>query len=421
MKIAMISEHASPLARLGEVDAGGQNVHVAALSMALAARGHQVVVYTRRDDPDLPDRVPMTGGAELPDRLPLAGGAVVEHIAAGPARPVPKDELLPHMEAFAAQLCRRWRLWQPDIVHGHFWMSGLAALSAVAALEGPDGAPIPVAQTFHALGSVKRRWQPAADTSPAERVGIERRIARSASRIIATCSEEVAELRRLGAAESALDVIPCGVDTALFTPDGSTEPRTSRFRILCIGRLVPRKGVDDVIRAVAGLPEVELLIAGGPAADRLADDPEAARLRSVAGDSARVRLLGQVAHDRLPGLIRSADLVVSAPWYEPFGIVPLEAMACGVPVVATAVGGMLDTVLPGRTGLLVPPKDPAAIRAAIGHLLAEPGTRRAMAEAGVRRARASYGWDAIALATERSYQRTLDAGQASRIALGAAR
>ncbi len=409
MKIAMVSEHASPLARLGEVDAGGQNVHVAALSAALAERGHQVVVYTRRDSPELPDRVPMVGGA------------AVEHIAAGPARPVPKDELLPHMEAFAAQLCRRWRWWQPDVVHSHFWMSGLAALSAVAALEGSREAPIPVVQTFHALGSVKRRWQPEADTSPAERIGIERRIARSASRIIATCSEEVAELRRLGAAEPTLDVIPCGVDTALFTPDGPAEPRTSEFRILCIGRLVPRKGVDDVIRAVAGLPEVELLVAGGPAADRLAGDPEAARLRSVAGGSANVRLLGQVAHDRLPGLIRSADLVVSAPWYEPFGIVPLEAMACGVPVVATAVGGMLDTVRPGRTGLLVPPKDPAAIRAAIAGLLAEPDTRRAMASAGVRRARARYGWDAIALATERSYQRTLDALRASRIALGAAR
>ena len=279
----------------------------------------------------------------------------------------------------------------------------------------------PVTQTFHALGSVKRRWQPCADTSPAERIGIERRIARSADRIIATCSDEVAELRRLGAAKSSVDVIACGVDTELFTPDGPAEPRTGLARVLCIGRLVPRKGVDDVIRAVAGLPGVELLIAGGPPADRLAEDPEAARLRAVAAGSNAVRLLGQVAHDRLPGLIRSADMVVSAPWYEPFGIVPLEAMACGVPVVTTAVGGMLDTVLPERTGLLVPPRDPDAIRAAIRRLLTEADTHRAMAEAGVRRARTRYSWAAVAAATERSYQRTLDARQASRIALGAAR
>jgi D-inositol-3-phosphate glycosyltransferase len=412
MKIAMISEHASPLARLGEVDAGGQNVHVAALSAALAERGHQVVVYTRRDDPQLPDRVPM------------ADGVVVEHIPAGPASRVPKDALLPHMEPFAVQLSRRWRLSRPDIVHSHFWMSGLAALSAVAMLDTSAGSavpPVPVTQTFHALGSVKRRWQPRADTSPAERIGIERRIARSADRIIATCSDELTELRRLGAATSSIDVIPCGVDTALFTPDGPAEPRSDRPRILCIGRLVPRKGVDDVIRAVAGWPDVELLIAGGPPADRLDHDAEVARLRAVAGGSAAVRLLGQVPHDQLPRLIRSADLVVSVPWYEPFGIVPLEAMACGVPVLTSAVGGMLDTVLPGRTGLLVPPRDPAAIRAAIGRLLADPAGRRAMAAAGVRRARSRYGWASVAAATEQSYQRTLDARQASLIALGAAR
>jgi D-inositol-3-phosphate glycosyltransferase len=355
----------------------------------------------------------------------MAAGVQVEHIPAGPARPVPKDELLPYMDSFAAQLCRRWRLWQPDIVHAHFWMSGLAALSAVAALDAsaddPTAPMTPVTQTFHALGSVKRRWQPRADTSPAERIGIERRIARSADRIIATCSDEVTELRRLGATKSSVDVIPCGVDTELFTPDGPAEPRTGLARVLCIGRLVPRKGVDDVIRAVAGLPGVELLIAGGPPTDRLAEDPEAARLRAVADGSNAVRLLGQVAHERLPGLIRSAEVVVSAPWYEPFGIVPLEAMACGVPVLTTAVGGMLDTVLPERTGLLVPPRDPDAIRAAIRRLLTEADTHRAMAEAGARRARTCYSWDAVAAATERSYQRTLDARQASRIALGAAR
>jgi glycosyltransferase involved in cell wall biosynthesis len=414
MKIAMVSEHASPLARLGEVDAGGQNVHVAALSTALAERGHQVVVYTRRDARELPERVPMPAGVQ------------VEHIPAGPARPIPKDELLPHMKPFANQLRRRWRLWRPDIVHAHFWMSGVAAQAAVAELEDMTDPPIAVAQTFHALGSVKRRWQPQADTSPAERIGIERRIAHSADRIIATCSEEVTELRRLGAAGASIDVIPCGVDTELFTPDGPAEPRSDRLRILCVGRLVPRKGVDDVIRAVVGLrqaefPGVELLIAGGPPADRLAEDAEAARLRAVAGGSAAVRLLGQVGHDRLPSLLRSVDLVVCAPWYEPFGIVPLEAMACGVPVVGTAVGGLLDTVLPERTGLLVPPRDPAALRAAIGRLLTDTGLRRAMAEAGVRRARERYSWAAIAAATEDSYQRTLDARPASRIALGAAR
>ena len=413
MRIAMVSEHASPLATLGEVDAGGQNVHVAALSLALAARGHQVVVYTRRDDPALPLRVQ------------LAPGVAVEHVPAGPARPVAKDELLPHMDAFAAHLVRRWRSAPPEIAHAHFWMSGLATLAAAAGLA------VPVTQTFHALGSVKRRWQPESDSSPAERIGIERRIVRTAERIIATCADEVAELRRLAGAGGdapTIDVIPCGVDTELFTPDGQAcsagpaKPPDGPRRIVSIGRLVPRKGVDDVIRAVAGLPGVELLVAGGPPADRLAADPEVSRLRAVADGAANVRFLGQLPHDQLPRLLRSADLLVTAPWYEPFGIVPLEAMACGVPVIASAVGGMLDTVLPGRTGLLVPPHDPAALRAAVCRLLADDQARRAMAAAGVRRARRCYSWAAVAAATERSYRRTLDARQqASRIALGAAR
>ena len=417
MKIAMISEHASPLARLGEVDAGGQNVHVAALSAELARRGHQVVVYTRRDDPDLPDRVPLSGRR-------VADGVVVEHIPAGPSRPVPKDELLPYMKSFAAQLCRRWRLSRPDVVHGHFWMSGLAALSAVAKLDSAvqtGESPIAVTQTFHALGSVKKRWQPRTDTSPAERIEIERRIVRSVDRIIASCSDEVAELSRLGAVGSSIDVVPCGVDTALFSPHGPAEARSDRPRIVYVGRLVPRKGVDDLIRAVAGLDGVELLIVGGPPADQLDRDAEVARLRALAGGHPGIRLVGQWPHEQLPSLLRSADLVASVPWYEPFGIVPLEAMACGVPVVASAVGGMLDTVSPGETGLLVPPREPAAIRAAISRLLADADLRRAMSEAGVRRARSRYGWAAIAAATERSYQRALDARPMSRVALGAAR
>src|SRR5688500_14426019 len=159
MRIAMLSEHASPLAVLGGVDAGGQNVHVAALATALARRGDSVVVHTRRDDPTSSRRVP------------LAPGVTVDHGAAGPPEPLSKDELLPHMDAFAQELRTQWAAHRPDVVHAHFWMSALAALSAVRDLG------IPVVHTFHALGAVKRRQQGAKDTSPPERLEIERRIA----------------------------------------------------------------------------------------------------------------------------------------------------------------------------------------------------------------------------------------------------
>ena len=240
-------------------------------------------------------------------------------------------------------------------------MSGLAALSATRGLD------IPVVQTFHALGVTKRRFQGRHDTSPPVRIRMERALARDADRVVATSTDEVAELLRIGAYRDRITVVPCGVDVEQFTPDGPAAEKGDRPRLLSVGRLVPRKGFDTVVRALAAIPEAELVIAGGPVAEKLHDDPEAVRLRRLAerfGVADRVRLIGAVPRPDMPALLRSADLVVCAPWYEPFGIVPLEAMACGVPVVASAVGGFLDTVVDGATGTLVPPRRPDRLAAA---------------------------------------------------------
>jgi glycosyltransferase involved in cell wall biosynthesis/phosphoheptose isomerase len=391
MRIAMVSEHASPLAALGGVDAGGQNVHVAALAEAVARRGAQVVVHTRRDDPDLPERVEM------------APGVTVHHVDAGPPCAIPKDDLLPHMEAFAERLVAAWRSDRPDVVHAHFWMSGHAALLASREHR------VPVVQTFHALGVVKRRYQGDYDTSPEERFGIERDIIRRAHEIVATCTDEVFELVRLGAARSKLTVVPCGVDLGLFRPDGPRRRRRAGTRrLLCVGRLVQRKGIGNVIEALAELPDAELLVAGGPPREGLDSDPEAQRLRAVAercGVTERVELCGRVSRADLPALMRSADIVVCAPWYEPFGIVPLEAMACGVPVVASAVGGMIDTVVDGVTGVHVPPRDPERLAGVLRGLLEAPDRRAAFGAAGVRRARRLYDWGRVATATLDVYAR----------------
>jgi D-inositol-3-phosphate glycosyltransferase len=389
MRVAMVSEHASPLAALGGADAGGQNVHVAALSAALARRGVEVVVHTRRDDPGLPARVTM------------ASGVTVEHVDAGPPVPIPKDELLPHMDELAARLRRSWRVDPPDVVHAHFWMSGLAALAAARPLG------LPVVQTFHALGVVKRRHQGAKDTSPASRLDDERLLATEVDRIVATCSDEVFELLRMGADLRRITVVPCGVDLRLFRPDGPAEARDlHRPRLLVVSRLVERKGIGNVITALAELPEAELVIAGGPPAGRLAEDPEARRLADLArqlGVADRVRLRGQVEPGDLPALYRSADLVVCVPWYEPFGIVPLEAMACGVPVAASAVGGLVDSVVDGVTGAHVPPRRPDLLVGTLAGLLADPARRSALGAAGARRARRRYGWERIARGTLEVY------------------
>jgi D-inositol-3-phosphate glycosyltransferase len=389
VRVAMVSEHASPLAVLGGVDAGGQNVHVAALAAAMGRRRVEIVVYTRREDPLLPRRVK------------LAPRVVVEHVDAGPPEPVPKDELLPYMDDFAAELGRCWGSWRPDVVHAHFWMSGKAALDAA----GPLG--LPVAQTFHALGVVKRRHQGAKDTSPPERLEEEHRVLGEADRIIATCSDEVFELLRLGADQHRIAVIPCGVDLDLFRPDGPVEelPK-SLHRLVVVSRLVERKGVGNVISALPYVPDTELIVAGGPAASEIEEDPEALRFLTLArslGVADQLHLRGRVGRESVPALLRSADAVVCVPWYEPFGIVPLEAMACGVPVVVSAVGGLVDSVVDGVTGVHVPPRRPDRLAEALRGLLSQPERRAAFGAAGIKRANSRYGWDRVADATLKAY------------------
>lgn len=410
MKISMVSEHASPLAALGGVDAGGQNVHVAALSVALARRGHSVRVYTRRDDPGLPDVVPVCEGLD------------VVHVAAGPARTLPKDVLLPYMRELAEGISTDWGASPPDVVHAHFWMSGVAALEAARRVEAP-GCPVPVLQTFHALGTVKKRHQGTEDTSPPQRTWLEPSVGRTADRVIATCSDEVFELKAMGVQGNRISVAPCGVDLDLFGSGGPAEPKGRRFRIAAVGRLVPRKGVDLAVQALAllaekGLDDVELLIVGGASDSAgVASDPEAQRLLALArilGVADRVVLRGQVPREQMPAVLRSADAVVCAPWYEPFGIVPLEAMACGVPVVASAVGGLIDTVVHGKTGLHVPPRDPRALASALFELLSNPEYAARLGAAGRQRARGRYSWARVATDTEKAYQVAMDSMPAVR-------
>ena len=387
MRIALVSEHANPLAAIGGVDSGGQNVHVAALAGGLTERGHEVTVFTRRDNVTAPVRV---GAAE---------GYVVEHVPAGPPTEVPKDELLPYMPAFAEYLTHRWRAQPVDLVHAHFWMSG------VASTEAGRRTQTPVVQTFHALGSVKKRYQGLRDSSPRTRVALERRLCTTVDRVIATCADEVRELRALGLRPDRASVIPCGVDVSVFRP----RPRRDAGppRLLVIGRLVERKGVGNAIEALTELPGVHLDIAGGPCRDALDADPEVARLRQLAaehGVAERVHFLGSVARADVPALMCSADIVVAVPWYEPFGIVPVEAMACGRPVIGSAVGGLLDTVVPGVTGELVPPRRPDLVAAAARSLLADPRKRAAYGAAGRARAEETYQWRQVAADTEAVYE-----------------
>ena len=374
--VALVSEHASPLGHLGGRDSGGQNVYVGALADELGRRGIEVVVYTRRT------------GKRQPRRIRLTQHVVLEHLDAGPPAELARDALMPFMRHFGDELGKAWRKDRPDIIHAHYWMSGAAAMRAAARLD------LPVVQTFHALGITKRRHQGLNDTSHPARIRMETALASSADAVAATSEEELDELLSCGARPHLAEVVPCGVDISLFTP--ATGQRQTARRIAAVGRLVERKGVDDVIRSLPRLPGVRLVVAGGSGQP---GDADAKRLRLLAhrmGVDDRVDLVGPVPHTAVPSLLRSADVVVCVPWYEPFGMVALEAMACAVPVVSTAVGGLRETVLHGETGLHVPTHDPIRLASALTALLENRKMRQHLGARGAQRAASTYTWRRVA-------------------------
>ena len=388
MKIAMISEHASPLARIGGADAGGQNVHVADLSAELVRHGHDVHVFTRRDCPSLPPVVV------------TRNSVAVHHIDAGPAQAISKDRLLPFMGAFARGLRDAFARERFDVAHAHFWMSGLATVAAASPLG------IPVVQTYHALGVEKLRHQGHDDTSPQARIATERQILRDVDRVIATASSEVFELMRMGAEANKMKIIPCGVDLDFFdrAPARAARPRRFAHRIATLSRLVRRKGVGDVIRALASVPDTELVIGGGTNDSSDAGERELREIARTCGVSERVIFAGRVDRIDVPAFLRDSDAVVCASWYEPFGIVPLEAMACRVPVVATAVGGQNDTVLDGFTGFSALPREPRTIAVALRSLLESPELRKRLGAAGRYRVEERFTWQRVASETARVYR-----------------
>lgn len=356
-KIALISEHASPLASLGGIDSGGQNVYVAQVALHLAQMGYEVDVFTRRDDPYQ---------AEV---YPWRRNVRVIHVPAGPAQYVPKENLLPYMDEFT-DFMRGFCIRESyDLIHANFWMSGLVALNLKQMLS------IPFVITFHALGKIRRLFQQEADGFPEERMMIEENIIREADRIIAECPQDRKDLIEFyGADKESITVIPCGYDPKEFEPIPKDLARQKlglpldQKLILQLGRMVPRKGVDTAIYGLGILNRefnlnAQLLIVGGNSEDpRIA--AEIARLRLIAKGQRTedaVTFAGCQPRALLKYYYSAADLFVTTPWYEPFGITPLEAMACGTPVIGSRVGGVKFTVKDGVTGFLVPPKSPRAL------------------------------------------------------------
>ena len=396
MKIALVAQHATPLRPRAGSGPDSDDIGLAELTRRLAGHGHQVTVYAQKNHPDLPDR------AELRD------GVRVEHIDAGP---VPETEaqgeqddagLLERVPAFSGPLRSSFERERPDIVHAMAWTSGLAALAAAR------GWNIPVVQEFSSLGFTERRGGARADSAAAARIRLEPAIGRSAAAVVATHSDEVPDLASLGVHRSAIRVVPWGVDTDTFTPEGPVAKRNGRPRLLTAADLGERAPLETLLRALTKVPGAELLIVGGPPRSELhtnAGYATLARFAGTLGISDRVIFTGKVPDGAMPALLRSADLVVSACQYEPSGTTSLQAMACGTPVIAPPVGGHADAVVDGTTGILIPPGRPALLAQRIRQLLAHPMLLEAYGVAAADRAKSRYSWDRIAAETLAVYDR----------------
>jgi glycosyltransferase involved in cell wall biosynthesis len=397
MKIALVAEQASQLTpSRGHTDPCGGPAHgLVPLAGALAGLGHDVTVYARRD------------AGSQPARTSLVPGVTLERLPAGPAAVLPPDQVLAHMSAFSGQLAKRWNRSTPDVVHAHYWTSGLAALAATRDVS------VPVVQTFHTLGVSERRA--ARDTGRLDRrIKMEALIARSVRTVLASSSGEQDDLTRLGVPRRSVTVVPYGVDTSQFLPEGPVARRSSKPRLLAVDPLVSPDPVAGIIRAIAEVPGCELVIAGGPARSGLAGHPVYKQLMTLAASlrvDRRVVFVGQVSQARMPALLRSADLLVHTTLHEPFGMAPLEAMACGTPVMAAAGGAHEDEVVDGATGVLVRPGRPAALAARIRHLLATPMLLQGYGIAAADRARSRYSWDRIGRETLAAYERSLPGGR----------
>lgn len=392
MRVGLVCAHSSPPGP-SDRPTPGTRQHVARVAAELTIRGNEVRVYDRRDDPDAPDLA-----TEPP-------GYRVERVSAGPAAPLPTRQILPHVADFSNALADRWSGdWMPDVVHGHFWIGGLAAASAARDSDAP------MVQTFHSLGTEQKRHLGRAYAGPGERIPLERALTRAVDLAVAQSSDEVDELTRMGLQRASVAVVPSGVDTDSFNPEGDVAPRERRLRILSVSRLEPGHGQQDVIQALRLVGDAELVIAGGPPRSSLARHAEARRLREFAeqaGVGDQVTFVGAVPHEQMPAWYRSADVVACTPHYASSGRVPREAMGCGVPVVGYALGGVADTVVDEVTGRLVQLGDVRTLGITLRRLLADDAQRFAYGHAAVDRVRCSYTWDRTAGALERLYERVV--------------
>lgn len=396
LRICMLSVHTCPLAVLGGKETGGMNVYVRELTRELVRRGHIVDVYTRNQNPAIPTI-----------SRALGPGARVIHATAGPPHPIPKDSIADYLDQFVAEVLVYSEGQPYDIIYAHYWLSGLVGLHLRALWD------IPLVQMFHTLGKMKNKVaaSPSERASP-RRISAEERLMQEVDHIVAgSPMDEYHMVEEYAAPLEHITVIPPGVDVQHFYPRPRAQARArigadpDTFLMLFVGRIEPLKGIETLLRAVkvlsqrcCRLKDMQVLIIGGDAGvPREQMDEELVRLMRLCNELGLddlVTFLGKQGQDVLPDYYSAADVVVMPSHYESFGMVALEAMACGTPVVASRVGGLLFTIIDGVTGFHVRSGDPEALAERLELLMEDPGLRHRLARQA-RQVALRYAWPQI--------------------------
>ncbi len=403
-RVAMLAVHTSPLEQPGTGDAGGLNVYVVETARRLAARGVEVEVFTRATS------------SALPPKVELAPGVVVRHVTAGPFEGLAKDDLPGQLCAFAAGLMRT-EAGQPaghyDLIHSHYWLSGQVGWLAA------DRWQVPLVHTMHTMAKVKNLALAQGDSAePSGREIGEAQVVVAADRLVANTQDEATQLVDLYQAEpTKVVVVPPGVDLAKFTPGGVAEARqnlglAAQAKVLLfVGRIQPLKAPDVLLRAVAHLLQAEpqlrsglvVAVVGGLSGSGLKHPASLVKLAAELGISDVVRFEPPAPASLLAQWYRAADLMVVPSYSESFGLVAIEAQACGTPVLATAVSGLRDAVADERSGVLVAGHDPADWARQISRILGNPELRQRLAVGAVAHA-AKYSWDATVTGLAQVYE-----------------
>lgn len=402
--IALISVHGDPAAEIGKEEAGGQNVYVRQVGEVLAEQGWYVDMFTR------------STSTQYPKVVEHSPGCRTIRLTAGPESFIPRQEIFGYCSEFLEELLKFQAQagFNYSLVHTNYW------LSAWVGMAWKKRQPIKQVHTYHSLGAVKYKSVGTIPMIAGTRLGVEKAVLETAERIVATSPQEKEHMRSLVSNKGKIDIIPCGTDIRRFASINYYEARQQLgFNpkdkiILYVGRFDERKGIETLVRAVShsqlrGKANLKLIIAGGSRSGK-SDGIECDRIEKLVaelGIGDFTTFPGNLGGNLLAGHYAAADVCVVPSYYEPFGLVAIEAMASGTPVVASKVGGLQYTVLPEETGLLVPPKDELTLAAAIDRILANPEWRHQLGFRAKARVENKFSWERVAYRLSNLYTELL--------------